>query len=273
MRENHGMEVSVVGLKTMKAVFLAGILATGVVSAASAADLKVGVSAGPYGDILKFAGDIAAKEGINIQIVEFSDYTLPNEALNGGDIDVNNFQHRPYLDNQVSQRGYKLVAVEPSIIVPTAVYSSKISDLSELKDGATVAIPNDPSNGARALQLLEKGGVLKLAEGVGAKATPLDIAENPKNLKIVELDAAQLPRSLGDVDAAVCMLNYALGAGLNPKDSLLIEDKQSEWGLWFVTRVDNQDDPTIRRYIEIYRSPEVKEFIETKFQGTIIPAW
>jgi D-methionine transport system substrate-binding protein len=269
----HIREDRVAVLKKVTAALFAGIVAAGMVSAADAADLKVGVSAGPYGDILRFAGDIAEKEGINVEIVEFSDYTLPNEALNAGEIDVNNFQHRPYLDNQVAQRGYELVAVEPSIIVPTAVYSSKVKALSELKDGATIAIPNDPSNGARALQLLEKGGLLKLDPDAGAKATPFDVTDNPKDLKIVELDAAQLPRSLGDVDAAVCMLNYAMSSGLNPKDSLLIEDEQSEWGLWFVTRTENKDDPTIRRYMEIYRSPEVKEFILTKFDGTIIPAW
>jgi len=238
-----------------------------------AADLKIGVSAGPYGDILKFAGEIAAKEGINVKVVEFSDYTLPNAALAQKDIDLNNFQHKPYLANQVAQRGWDLVPVAPSIIVPLAVYTSKVASLAELKKGASVSIPNDPSNGARALHLLQKAGLIKLDPKAGVKAAVLDIVENPKGLKFKEIDAAQVPRSLDDVDIAVSTLNYAVAAGLNPKTALLSEGADTEWGLWFVTRGDNKDDPVIKRYIEIYRSPAVKEFIAKKFDGTIVASW
>lgn len=238
-----------------------------------AAELKVGVSAGPYGDILKFAGDIAAREGITVKVVEFSDYTLPNTALAQKDIDLNNFQHKPYLANQVAQRGWDLVPVAPSIIVPLAAYSKKVATLAEIRAGGAVAIPNDPSNGARALQLLEKGGLIKLRDGAGVKATILDVVDNPKNIKFKEIDAAQLPRSLDDVDVAVCTLNYAVAAGLNPKTAVLSEGADSQWGLWFVARSDNRDDPTIKRYIDIYRSAAVKDFVAARFNGTIIPSW
>jgi D-methionine transport system substrate-binding protein len=240
---------------------------------AGAAELKVGVSAGPYGDVLKFAGELAAKEGIEVKVVEFADYTLPNTALAQKDIDLNNFQHKPYLANQVAQRGWDLVPLAPSIIVPLATYSKKVAALSDIKAGGTVSIPNDPSNGARALQLLEKAGLIKLRAGAGVKATVLDVVENPKNIKFKEIDAAQLPRSLDDVDVAVCTLNYAVAAGLNPKTSVVSEGADTEWGLWFVSRADNKEDPIIKRYIDIYRSAPVKEFIAAKFNGTIIPAW
>lgn len=257
---------------TLTAITLAG-LAVLLASPASAADLKAGVSAGPYGDILKFAADIAAKEGINVKVIEFTDWTLPNAALAQKDLDFNHFQHRPYLANQNAQRGWNLVPVAPSVLVPFALYSKKIETLADVKSGASVAIPNDPSNGARALQLLEKGGLIKLAPEAGQKATVADISDNSKKLKFTEIDAAQLPRALDDVDIGVVPLNYALASGLNPKVSLLSEGADSQWGLWFVTRNDNKDDPNIRRYIEIVRSPETKEFILKRFEGTIIPTW
>ena len=156
-------------------------------------NLKVGVSAGPYADILRFAADLAAKQGIKAQVIEFTDWTLPNEALNAGDIDLNNFQHLPYLENQVKTRGYNIVPLSKSIIVPFGLYSKKVDKIADIKDGATTAIPNDPSNGARGLQLLEKAGLIKLKPGADITATVADIAENPKHLKIQQLDAAQLP--------------------------------------------------------------------------------
>jgi len=245
-------------------VAMGGLLGALAAQPVQAGEVKIGVSVGPYGEIVKFAGDLAAKEGIILKVVEFSDYTLPNAALAQGDIDFNMFQHKPYLDNQVAQRGFPLVAVAQSVITPLSVYSNRVTSLADLKAGATLAIPNDPSNGARALQLLEKGGLITLKAGVGS---------NPKNLKIKELDAAQLPRSLDDVDAAVVNLNYALSAGLDPHKAVLQEGSDSQWGLWFVTRQDNQNNPDIKRFIEIFRSAAVKDFILKKFNGTIIPIW
>lgn len=260
-------------IRTKLLAFLLAGLTLLSAQAAVAAPLKAGVSAGPYGDILKFAADIAAKEGIEVQVIEFTDWTLPNAALAQGDLDFNHFQHRPYLNNQIAQRGWELVAVAPSVLVPFALYANKIDAVEKISDKASIAIPNDPTNGARALQLLEKAKLITLNPSAGQKATLADIADNPKKLKFREIDAAQLPRSLADVDAGVVPLNYALAFGLDPKKSLIGEGADSQWGLWFVTRKDNQDDPRIRRYIEIVRSPETKQFVLDRFDGTIIPTW
>ena len=245
------------------------------VPAAHAADtLKVGVSAGPYAEILEFVGKLYKdQEGIDVKVVEFSDYTLPNAALAQGDIDVNNFQHKPYLDNQVKNRGFDLVAVEKSIVVPLGLYSKKVKSLADIPQGGSVAIPNDPSNGARALLLLQQGGVLKIDPKAGIAATAADVVDNPKKLKIKEVDAAQLPRSLDDVDFAAITLNYAVGAGLTPKQALLLEGADTPWNLWFVTQKARQNDPKIQKYIALYRSPEVKDFINKRFDGTILPTW
>jgi D-methionine transport system substrate-binding protein len=241
--------------------------------ALAATPLKVGVSAGPYAEILRFAAERAKKDGIDAEIIEFTDWTVPNEALNAGDIDLNNFQHQPYLDNQVKTRGYDIVSIAKSIVVPFGLYSKKVASLAAIKDGATTAIPNDPSNGARGLQLLEKAGLIKLKPGAGAQATVADIVANPKHLKIQELDAAQLPRALDDLDFSVVSLNYALTAGLDPKKALLLEDDQSHWNLVFAVKTKNKDNPTIKRFIEVYRSPEVKAYILRQFNGTILTTW
>ncbi|SEH34431.1 MetQ/NlpA family ABC transporter substrate-binding protein [Magnetospirillum fulvum] len=242
--------------------------------AQAAEPLKIGVSTGPYTEILEFAAKLhKEKTGTDIKVVEFSDYTQPNAALAQGDIDFNNFQHKPYLDNQIKTRGYDLVAVERSIIVPLGLYSRKVTAQADLKDGASVAIPNDPANGARALLLLQQAGLIKLDPKVGIGATPLDIVDNPKKLKIREIDAAQLPRSLDDVDIAAVPLNYAVAAELNPKTALFLEGVDTPWGLWFVTQTKRKDDPAIQAFIATYRSPEVKSFIAKRFDGTIIPTW
>ncbi len=260
-------------MKLLRLISLAALFALPL-AAQAAEPLRVGVSAGPYAEILEFAGRLAKeREGIEVKITEFADYTMPNAALAQGDLDLNNFQHKPYLDNQIKTRGYELVPVEKSIVVPLGLYSKRLKSLSEVKDGSTVAIPNDPSNGARALILLQQAGLLRIAPKAGIGATPLDITDNPRKLKIREIDAAQLPRSLDDVDFAAVTLNYAVGAGLNPKTALLLETIDSQWNLWFVTQKARKDDPRIARYIAIYRSPEVKAFIEKRFDGTIIPTW
>lgn len=240
---------------------------------AQAAPLKVGVSAGPYGEILEFAGKIAAKEGLEVKVIEFTDYIQPDAALAQGDIDVNNYQHRPFLYNLVKTRGYDLVEGPTSIVVPLGIYSNKAKSIAEIPEGGSVAIPNDPTNGARALFLLAKAGLITLRDGVDIAATVADVTGNPKKLKIVELDAAQLPRSLDDTSASAVPLNYAVLAGLEPKKSLFLEDETSKWTLVWATRRDNAGDPRIKRYIDIYRSPEVRQFIVTRFNGTILPTW
>ncbi len=235
--------------------------------------LRVGVSAGPYAEILRYASELASKDGLDVRVIEFSDWTLPNAALSQGDLDLNNFQHLPYLQNQVAQRGYDLVPIAKSIIVPFGLYSKKLTSLDQIKDGATTAIPNDPSNAARGLQLLEKAGLIKLKPGADIQATQADIAENPKHLKIRELDAAQLPRALDDLDFSVVSLNYAINAGLDAKKALLREDSDSKWNLVFATRAKDKDNDAIRRFVAIYRSPEVKAFIKKRFDDTILTTW
>lgn len=241
--------------------------------AQSDAPLRIGVSAGPYGEILEETAKLAAKEGIQAEVIEFTDWTLPNEALANGDIDANNFQHEPYLNNQKAQRGFDLIPVEKSVVVPMGIYSEKAKTLAEIPDGAKVAIPNDPSNGARALILLQEAGLLTLKDGADAAATVGDIATNPKNLDIQELDAAQLTRLLPDVDAAVITLNYAVAGGLDPLGALYREKADSRWTLVWVTTPAKKDDPRLTRFIQLYRSEPIKQFIETRFKGSILPTW
>lgn len=187
------------------------------------------------------------KYGTDVELVTFNDYVLPNEALSKGDIDANAFQHKPYLDQQLKDRGYKLVAVGNTFVYPIAGYSKKIKSLDELQDGSQVAVPNDPTNLGRSLLLLQKVGLIKLKDGVGLLPTVLDVVENPKNLKIVELEAPQLPRSLDDAQIALAVINttYASQIGLTPaKDGIFVEDKDSPYVNLIVTREDNKDAET-----------------------------
>lgn len=257
--------VTAVAIATMQALAL---------PVQAAEPLRVGVSAGPYAEILEHVAKLyREREGGEVKVIEFSDYTLPNAALAQGDIDLNNFQHKPYLDNQVKTRGYNLVPVAKSIVVPLGLYSKKAKSLAEIKDGATVAIPNDPANGSRGLLLLQQAGLLTVDPKAGIAATPDDVVDNPRKLKIKEIDAAQLPRSLDDVDFAAVTLNYAVSGGLKPQEALFLEGADTPWNLWFVAQRTHQDDPRIQKYIALYRSPEVKAFILRRFDGTIIPTW
>lgn len=262
---------------------LSGLAALAVAAPAAAqapaADkpLKVGVSAGPYGDILREAARLSAQQGIKAEIIEFTDWNQPNAALQAGDIDLNNFQNRPYLANQVKTRGYQIVALDESILVPAGIYSKKYTSAADIPAGAKIAIPNDPTNGGRALLLFQKAGLIKLKPGTGLYANVLDVAENPKKLQIVEIDAAQLPRSLDDVAAAFVSSNYAYLAGLDLNKALVaettVEEAKPYFTLVFAARDDRKDDPRVRKFIEIYRSQPVKDFTLGKFNGSILPAW
>lgn len=256
----------------LRRVFLASaLLLAG--PALAEAPLRVGVTAGPYAAILDYAATLAKAQGLEVKVIEFTDYTIPNEALFRGDLDASNFQHRPYLDNANRTRGYDIVPLASSIVVPLGIYSQKLRSITDLPDGAEVAIPNDPSNGARALLLFQQAGLVKLRRGADVAATVLDIESNPKRLRFRELDAAQLPRALGDVAAGAVNLNYAINAGLDPKSALVIEDKDTPFGLVWSTRAKGRDDPRVAKLISIYRSPEVKQFILDRFGGTIVPTW
>ncbi|SAL73739.1 MetQ/NlpA family ABC transporter substrate-binding protein [Caballeronia telluris] len=236
--------------------------------------IKVGVTGGPHAQIMEVVKQVAAKNGLKITIVEFSDYVQPNAALAAGDLDANSYQHAPYLDAQVKDRGYKLIKLADTVTFPMGIYSKKIKSLAELKPGARIAVPNDPTNGGRALLLLQKQGLLKLRADAGLKATPLDVVDNPKKLKIVELDAAQIPRSLGDVDAAAINTNFAMEAGLKPKsDAIAIEDPKGPYSNIIAIRAADKDKPWVAKLLAAYHSAEVKQYIESKYAGAVIAAW
>jgi D-methionine transport system substrate-binding protein len=236
--------------------------------------IKVGVTGGPHEQVMEVVKQVAAKNGLTIKIVEFSDYVQPNAALASGDLDANSYQHLPYLDAQVKDRGYKLVRIADTVTFPMGIYSKKLKSLTDLQPGAKIAVPNDPTNGGRALLLLQKQGLIKLRADAGLKATPLDIVDNPKKLKIVELDAAQIPRSLADVDAAAINTNFAMEAGLKPKrDAIAIEDPKGPYVNVIAIRDADRSKPWVAKLVAAYHSPEVKQYIEAKFGGAVIAAW
>lgn len=236
--------------------------------------IKVGVTAGPNAEVMEIVKKVAEKDGLKIQIVEFNDYIQPNVALNQGDIDVNSYQHQPFLDNQVKDRGYSLVSIAKTVVFPMGIYSKKIKNVADIKAGAEVAIPNDPTNGARGLLVLQKSGLIKIRPEAGLRATPADIIENPKNIKIKELDAAQIPRSLDDLDLAAINTNYAIVAGLIPtKDAIVIESGDSPYSLVLAVQTKNKDNPAFQKLIKAYHSDEVKKYINEHFQGSVVATW
>jgi D-methionine transport system substrate-binding protein len=236
--------------------------------------LKVGATPIPHAELLNFVKPLLEKENIKLEIIEFQDYVQPNTALVDKELDANFFQHQPYLDSFNKERGQNLLSAGSVHVEPLGLYSKRIKDISELKDGAVIAIPNDPSNASRALLLLQSNGILKLKDGGNITSTEKDIVENPKNLKIELAEAAQLPRVLEDVDAAVINTNYALPANLNPvKDALIIEGKDSPYANNVVVRNGDQERPEIKKLVEALNSPEVKKFIQDKYQGAVVPAF
>ncbi|MGP4691909.1 MetQ/NlpA family ABC transporter substrate-binding protein [Agrobacterium cavarae] len=258
----------------MKKLIIAASLAALFAGSALAETIKVGVTPAEHAQIMEQVKKVAATKGLDIEILDFSDYVVPNQALADGELQANSFQHQPYLDNQIADRKFDIVSVGTTITTPMGVYSKKVKSLDELKDGATVGIPNDPTNGGRALLVLASKGVLKVNDAVGLKVTPADITENPKNIQIVELDAAQLPRSLDDTDASVINTNYATAAGLNPKkDAIAIESEKSPYANVIAVRTEDKDKPWVKTLVESYHSPEVKAFILEKYNGTVIPSW
>lgn len=235
--------------------------------------LKIATSAGPVGQLVSFAAQLAKDKGVDVKVVELTDWIVINESVQSGDTDANLFQHSTYLTIQNKQRGFNLVQVDKvGVIAPVGLFSKKIKSLSEIQSGDSVAIPNEPLNGARGLILLERAGLLKLAPGKGFAVSKFDIIDNPKNLKIVELDPAQTYRSLDDVTLALVNITYLIPAGGDPKSALLI-DKTIDEGLVlrFTARADKKDDPRLAAFIKIFRSAEVKRYIEEKLPA-FIPA-
>ena len=228
--------------------------------------LKVGATPEPHASMLNLIVDDMAKAGYTLEVVEFTDYVTPNRALEDGQIDANFFQHIPYMDAQNEEHGYHLVNAGGVHIEPIALYSKKVSSLSGLADGASIAIPNDPTNEGRALLLLQSAGLIKLNAAAGITATPLDIVENKKNLKFNEVEAASLPRVLDDVDAAVINGNYAIPAGLSAtKDGLIVEGADSPYVNIVTVKAGNENDPRIKALVNALKSDEIKDYVNKTY--------
>ncbi|KTD38640.1 29 kDa immunogenic protein [Legionella nautarum] len=235
--------------------------------------LTIGTIAGPETDIVEVAKEVAQKQyGLNIKIIEFNDYNLPNEALEDGSLDANVYQHLPYLQAAMKAHGYDLEAIGKTFVYPTGIYSTKIKSLAQLPEHATIAIPNDPSNEARALLLLQKAGLIDLKDENSVSIA--DISNNPKHLVIKELDAAQLPRILADVDAAVINTTFAIPAGLSPtRNAIFVEGKDSPYANLIVIRRNSSKKPQLEEFVKAMNSPEVKNKANKLFGDSAIPAW
>lgn len=242
-------------------------------AAAEPVKLVVGATV-PHADILKAIAPTLKEQGIELEVKEFTDYVQPNVQVYEKQLDANYFQHQPYLDDQNAQNKFDLVSVVGVHVEPFGAYSKKYTAVADIPDGAKVAIPNDATNGGRALLLLEKQGLIKLKEDAGIAATKVDIAENPKNLNFIEVDAAMLPRQLEEVDLALINTNYALEADLNPTtDALFIEDKDSPYTNILVARPDNKDSDAIQKLAAALTSDEVRTFIEENYKGALVPVF
>lgn len=273
-------------LKTTIALSLAAIAFAGVISgcggdkkpAASSAAVKneisVGITPGYSEQVMEYAAKEAAKQGLTVNIKTFSDYVTPDQALAAGDIDLNSFQHGPFLQAFNEKNGTHLVSIGNTYLAPLRVYSNKITSIKDVPDGAKVSVPNDPSNGGRALLLLDHNGLLKLKPGTDpTKATINDIAENPKKLEIIELEAAQLPRSLDDVTISVINAGYAKSANLDSKKALATEDNTSPYVNIIAAREQDKDNPTYQKFVKIFQSDNVRKYINDNFSDGLVPAF
>ncbi|WP_426955268.1 MetQ/NlpA family ABC transporter substrate-binding protein [Muricoccus radiodurans] len=236
--------------------------------------IRIGVTAGPHAQVMEKVREIAGRDGLTLRIVEFTDYIQPNAALAAGDLDANSYQHQPFLDQQVRDRRLPLVAAGKTLIFPMGLYSRKHRQASAVPAGGRVAIPNDPTNGGRALVLLAQAGLFTLRAGADHRATVADITENPRRIRVVELEAAQLPRALDEVEAATINTNYAIPAGLNPvRDAITIESAESPYANLIVVREADRAAPWVARLVRAYQNDEVKRFVESTFQGSVVPAF
>jgi D-methionine transport system substrate-binding protein len=233
--------------------------------------LIVGVTAGPHADIVYKISELAKETGLVIKVVEFNDFILPNEALNAKNIDINSYQHEAFLQSQIASRGYKLKSIGKTIIMPLGLYANKIKLLENLPENGKVAIPNDPTNGGRALKLLAKSGII----GVKDLENPniLDIISNPKQLSFIEIEAPLVIQALKDVDAGITNTDWVLLAGIDPKSALIEEDKTSPYANVIVVRVGDENNTKVQQFLNLYHSDKIRNFIETTYKGAVIPAW
>ncbi|MGY5611856.1 methionine ABC transporter substrate-binding lipoprotein MetQ [Vibrio brasiliensis] len=269
------MKFSLKGILAIAAAASALVLAGCGDKEADTSKIKVGVMAGAEAQVAEVAAKVAKEKfGLEVELVTFTDYVTPNAALDDGSIDINAFQHKPYLDQQVADRSYKLTIAGNTFVYPIAGYSKQVTSVEEIQDGARIAVPNDPTNLGRSLLLLEQQGLLKLREGVGLLATVRDIVENPKNITIVELDAAQLPRSLDDVALSVINTTYASSINLTPqKDGIFVEDKESPYVNLIVAREDNVQAENVQNFVKSYQTEEVYNAASDIFQGGVVKGW
>lgn len=236
--------------------------------------IKVGQTSGPHAEIMEHVKKIAAKDGLNIEVIEFSDYIQPNAALDAGDIDANNYQTQAFLDAQAKARGYQFTSVAKTVLFPMGIYSQKYKNIQDLKQGDLVGISSDPANEGRALALLEHAGVIKLKPGVGANGSVYDVIENKKKLKFVQMEAAQLPRALQDLSVAAINTSFAVKAGLVPRrDAIAIEDNTSPHSNLIVVKTENKDKPWVAKLVKAYHSEEIRQFIEKEFGDFAIPSF
>ena len=259
----------------MKKIIALAAIAFAATSVFAQTSLKVGATPEPHAAVLNLVKEDLKAKGIDLQVVEFTDYVTPNDAVEAGDIDANYFQHIPYLESFNKEKGYHLVNAAGIHVEPFALYSKKIKKIDDLKKKATIAIPNDPTNEGRALLLLQEAGLITLKEGAGITATPLDIKKNPKKLKFKEIEAASLPRVLGDVDAAVINGNYAIPAGLSAKkDGLFVEGSSSPYVNVIAVKAGNEGREEIRALIQAVKSDKVKKYIAERYpNGEVVAVY
>lgn len=241
----------------------------------AANEITVGVTAGSSEEIMEVVAKEAEKQGLKVHVKTFGDYVSTDTALANGEIDLNAFQHKPYLDAFNEKNGTDLVPLGQTYLAPLAIYSKKYKSMDEIPDNGEIAVPNDPTNEGRALLLLQRAGWLTIKDGVpSTKVTPQDIASFQKPIRIVELEAPQLPRSLDDTAASIINGGYSIAAGLNSqKDSIFVEDNTSPYVNIVAVKKENVDNPTYKKFLTIFRSEEVKKFINEKYQGAIVPTW
>ncbi|MEC5423853.1 MetQ/NlpA family ABC transporter substrate-binding protein [Virgibacillus sp. C22-A2] len=236
--------------------------------------LLVGVTAGPHEQIVEKVAEVAAADGLEIELKVFSDFILPNSTLEEGQLDANAYQHQPFLDQFNEDHETNLVPVGKTILNPMGIYSEKYTNMDDLPDGARIGLPNDPTNGSRTLYILEEAGYITLADDNKELASIHDVVDNPRNFEFIELDAAQITKQLGEVDAASVNTSFAIAAGLNPvEDAILLESTSSPYTNYIVVREENQDDPVVEKLVKAYQSEEVKQFIEEEFRGSVLIAW
>ncbi|MEL0657511.1 MetQ/NlpA family ABC transporter substrate-binding protein [Psychromonas arctica] len=237
--------------------------------------IKVGATVGPHAEVVEAVAAEAAKQGLKVEVVIFSDYITPNAALADGSLDLNSYQHQPFMSNFNSNSEQKIVSIGHSILMRMGIYSSKYKSINDLPDNAKISIPNDPTNGGRGLLLLADAKLITLKPDAGAKTTVYDIVDNPKNFEFIEVEAAQLPRTLDDVDASVITMNYVMSAGLSPAEQgIYLEAKDAEFAVMNIaSRVQDKDNETYKKFVEIFQTQATRDFLDKTYKGTIEAAF